>query len=538
MKINGEDLSNLKEKNSRKALSKTLLKVVIISILIVVISYLVEIFLVSKMKSDYNFNQEILNNGQKYEKSIYVKYKDKIYVYVYGDLYQLDDVDIDSFKVIDSMDYSDSHVAIDKNNVYFGNKIVSDLDPNKLYAVGNDYYSDGINSYFCLNTFEKNKDLAKKSKIRQYIEYYFFKGEKPQEYSYPFKKVETNKSLKAVDNLSFFATDGEKVYYQGEILENADLNTLKAVDRYNEYFADKENIYYKSKLLTLPSNDKLKVVSVEQAERNYLFDGLNGNVFLEEYAFDKKYLPYQVLGEKSNHIRDLLFVSKNGIFFYNPETKEQERVGDNIFIGEIEEINLSVISDDKNIYYLHSYDVYRKKRVKYGYMDVLVSKNIGIFYLGEKKNWEKIKDIDSGTTGQVWKKENRYYYFDNLGVHQLIDDVIYEIKDNKTLEKLLDTKYISTDEIREFVRNKKLVVVKGEEVTTAIVKYKESHIAEIFLIIFLTTFFAIIALILYLKWRNVKLEMKKIDEEIKRQNKKIEPLIQSYNDNDDKNNIM
>ena len=171
-------------------------------------------------------------------------------------------------------------------------------------------------------------------------------------------------------------------------------------------------------------------------------------------------------------------------------------------------------------------------------MDVLVSKNIGIFYLDEKKNWEKIKDIDSGTTGQVWKKENRYYYFDNLGVHQLIDDVIYEIKDNKTLEKLLDTKYISIDEIREFVRNKKLVVVKGEEVTTAIVKYKESHIAEIFLIIFLTTFFAIIALILYLKWRNVKLEMKKIDEEIKRQNKKIEPLIQSYNDNDDKNNIM
>ena len=55
MKINGEDLSNLKEKNSRKALSKTLLKVVIISILIVVISYLVLTVSVSKMKSDYNF---------------------------------------------------------------------------------------------------------------------------------------------------------------------------------------------------------------------------------------------------------------------------------------------------------------------------------------------------------------------------------------------------------------------------------------------------------------------------------------------------
>ena len=528
MKINGEDLSILKEKKSRK----TLLKIVIAFLLIIIIFTLYEFFFIFKIKSNYDFNQEILNNGQKYEKSVYIKYKDKIYACVYGESYQLDDVDIESFKVLDSMDYSDSHVAMDKNNIYFGNQIVSDLDPNKLYTVGNDYYSDGINSYFCLNTFEKNKDLAKKSKIRQYIEYYFFKEEKPQEYSYPFKKLETNKSLKVVDNLSFFATDGEKVYYKGEVLENADLNTLKAVDRYNEYFADKENIYYKSKLLTLPSNDKLKVVSVEQAERNYLFDGLNGNVSLEEYIFDKKYIPYQVLGVNSSHIKDLLFVSKDGVFFYNSETKEQERAGDNIFIGNIEEINPSIISDDKNIYYFYSYDVYKKKKARFGYRDVLVSKNIGIFYLDEKKNWEKIKDIDSGTTGQVWKKGNQYYYFDNLGVYQLIDDVIYEIKDNRTLEKLLDTRYISTDEIREFVRNKKLIAFKGEEVTIASVKYKESHKAEIFLIVFLTIFFAIIALIIYLKWRKMKLEMKEIDEEIKRQNKKIESLIRSYNDNE------
>ena len=529
MKINGEDLSISKEKNSKK----TLLKIIITFISIFIIFTLYEFFFIFKIKSDYDFNQEILENGQKYEKSVYIKYKDKIYACVYGESYQLDDVDIESFKVLDSMDYSDSHVAMDKNNVYFGNQIVSDLDPNKLYTVGNDYYSDGINSYFCLNTFEKNKDLAKKSKIRQYIEYYFFKGEKPQEYSYPFKKVETNKSLKSVENLSYFAIDGEKVYYKGEVLENADLNTLKAVDRYNEYFADKENIYYKSKLLTLPSNDKLKVVSVEQAERNYLFDGLNGNVSLEEYIFDKKYIPYQVLGVKSSHIKDLLFVSKDGVFFYNSETKEQERAGDNIFIGNIEEINPSIISDDKNIYYFYSYDVYKKKKARFGYRDVLVSKNIGIFYLDEKKNWEKIKDIDSGTTGQVWKKGNQYYYFDNLGVYQLIDDVIYEIKDNRTLEKLLDTRYISTDEIREFVRNKKLIAFKGEEVTIASVKYKESHKAEIFLIVFLTIFFAIIALIIYLKWRKMKLEMKEIDKEIKKKNKEIESLIRSYDDEEE-----
>ena len=534
MKINGENLSNLKEKNSRKALSKTLLKVVIISILIVVISYLVLIVSVSKMKSDYNFNQEILNNGQKYEKSIYIKYKDKIYACVYGLFYQLDNVDIESFKVLDSVDYSDSCVAVDKNNVYFGNQIVSDLDPNKLYTVGNDYYSDGINSYFCLDTFEKTEDLANKSKIRQYIEYYFFKGEKPQEYSYPFKKVETTKTLKAIEDLRYLASDGEKVYYKGELIKDADLDTLKAVSKYNDdYFYDKNNVYYKTKALDLSSNKNLSLVSVEQGERTYLYDELNGNVSLEEYIFNKKYIPYQVLGIDSGHVKDLVFVSKDGIFFYNFETKEQERVGDNIFKGKVENILSSVISDDKNIYYLQSYNIYKKKRTKHGYRDILVSKNIGIFSLGEKKDWEKIKDIDSGTTGQVWRKGNKYYYFDNLGVDQLIDDVVYEIKDNRTLEKLLDIKYISTDEIREFVRDKKLIAFKGEEVTTASIKYKESHKAEIFLIVFFTIFIGIHVLILYLKWRKVKLETKEIDEETKRRIKEIESLIRSYDDEEE-----
>ena len=531
MKMNGEDLSVLKEKKTKK----TLLKIITIFIIIVTMFFLSEFFFIFKMRSDYYFNQEILENGQKYEKSVYIKYKDKIYAYVYGESYQLDNVDIESFKVLDSMDYSDSYVAVDKNNVYFGNQIVSDLDPNKLYAVGNDYYSDGINFYFCLDTFEKNEDLANKSKIRQYIEYYFFKGEKPQEYSYPLKKIETTKTLKAIQDLRYLASDGEKVYYKGELIENADLDTLKAVAQYNDdYFYDKNNIYYKTKALDFSSNENLSLVSVQQGVRTYLFDELNGNVSLEEYAFDKKYIPYQVLGIDSSHVEDLLFVSKDGIFFYNPETKEQERAGDNIFKGKIKNILPSVISDDKNIYYLHSYNIYRKKRTKHGYRDILISKNIGIFSLGEKKDWEKIKDIDSGTIGEVWRKGNKYYYFDNLGVYQLIDDVVYEIVNNASLKYLLETNDIYGDTIREFVRDKKLIAFKGEEVTTASIKYKENHKAEIFLIVFVILIIAIVSFLLYLKWKKIKLEIKEIEEEIKKQNKKIEPLIKYYNDREEK----
>ena len=530
MKINGEDLSNLKEKNSKK----TLLKIIITFISIFIIFTLYEFFFIFKMKSDYNFNQEILNNGQKYEKSIYIKYKDKIYACVYGLFYQLDNVDIGSFKVLDSMDYSNSYVAVDKNNVYFGNQIVSDLDPNKLYTVGNDYYSDGINSYFCLDTFEKNEDLANKSKIRQYIEYYFFKGEKPQEYSYPFKKVETTKTLKAIQDLRYLASDGEKVYYKGELIENADFYTLKAVDKYNDdYFYDKNNVYYKTKALNLSSNDNLNLVSVEQGERTYLYDGLNGNVSLEEYIFDKKYIPYQILGIGSAHVKDLLFVSKDGIFFYNPETKEQERVGDNIFKGKIENILPSVISDDKNIYYLHSYDILRKRRPSSRHAHILVSKNIGIFSLGEKKDWEKIKDIDSGTTGQVWKKGNKYYYFDDLGVGQTIDDVVYEIVDYASLKYLLGTNNINSSTIRELINNKKLIAFKGEEVSTASIKYKESHIADIFLAVFLTTFFGIPILIISLKWKAQKKDREKLEEERKKIEKQMEFWDNYYNNNEE-----
>ena len=534
MKINGEDLSSI-EKNVNEieyynSFTKIFKKISIIIIIILMVFSLFELISLYKMKSEYNLNQKILNNGQKYEKSIYIKYEGKIYCNSFGDIYQLKDVDIDSFKTFDTGDYRDNYIATDKNNVYLGNNIIPDLNPNRLKSLGSNYYSDGVNYYFLSDVYIQNEDISTWSIVKEYIIHF----KKKQLYFYPFKKIETTKALKGIENFRYLASDGEKVYYKGELIENADLYTLKAVDKYNDdYFYDKNNIYYKTKALNLSSNDNLNLVSVEQGERTYLYDGLNGNVSLEEYIFDKKYIPYQILGIDSAHVKDLLFVSKDGIFFYNPETKEQERVGDNIFKGKIENILPSVISDDKNIYYLHSYNIYRKKRTKHGYIDILVSKNIGIFSLGEKKDWEKIKDIDSGTTGQVWKKGNKYYYFDDLGVYQLIDDVVYEIVDNASLKYLLETNNINDDTIREFVRDKKLIAFKGEEVSTASIKYKESHGAEIFLAVFLTTFLGISILMISLKWKAQKKDREKLEEERKKIEKQMEFWDNYYNNNEE-----
>ena len=534
MKVNGEDLSNI-EKNVNEieyynSFTKIFKKIFIIIISILMVFNLFGVISLYKMKSEYNLNQNILNNGQKYEKSIYIKYEGKIYCNSFGDIYQLKDVDIDSFKTFDTGDYRDNYIATDKNNVYLGNNIIPDLNPNRLKSLGSNYYSDGVNYYFLSDNYIRNEDISTWSILKEYI----IKNKKKQVYFYPFKKIETTKALKGIKNFRYLASDGDKVYYKGELIENADFYTLKAVYKYNDdYFYDKNNIYYKTKTLDFSSNENLSLVSVQQGQNTYLYDELNGNVSLEEYAFDKKYIPYQVLGIDSAHVKDLLFVSKDGIFFYNPETKEQERVGDNIFKGKIENILPSVISDDKNIYYLHSYDILRKRKPSSRHADILVSKNIGIFSLGEKKDWEKIKDIDSGTTGQVWKKGNKYYYFDDLGHSQAIDDVVYEIIDNASLKYLLGTNNIYSSTIRELINNKKLIVFKGEEVSTASVKYKESHVAEIFLAIFLTTFFGISILMISLKWKAQKKDREKLEEERKKIEKQMEFWDNYYNNNEE-----
>ena len=70
------------------------------------------------------------------------------------------------------------------------------------------------------------------------------------------------------------------------------------------------------------------------------------------------------MGNKGNHIYDLLFVNNEGVYFYDDQAKKQKREGDNIFAGKIEEVNPNVFTDDRNIYYLQSYDVKKERKIK------------------------------------------------------------------------------------------------------------------------------------------------------------------------------
>ena len=400
---------------------------------------------------------EIEKNGKRFGKSEFIEYQGEIFVSIpSGGRYVLEDVDLNSFKAVE--DESTLVVGLDKNHVYFGNIPVPDLDPSKLQVIGKGYYTDGKSTYFCSPYSQRNEDLSTSMELLQHLAYIFSKTKKPQRYIYPYKKIETNKRLQPVENLPYFATDGEKVYYRGEVLEKADLNTLKSVDRYNGYFADKENVYYKSKLLPIKNSGKLRVVSGDQGDE-FLYDEANGYVFQEDYSFDREKAPYRVLGNEGGHLNHLVFINKEGIYYYDNEEKKQERAGDNFFIGKIEEISPNVFTDDENLYYFHAYDVWRRSRYDNG----LDSRNTEIYSLGKKIDWKKIEDTSSGG---IWQKGNKYYYFDDLGIHQLISNTIYEITDKETLA-LLQGDYNNR---RQLNANEKLIPVEGDIKLKIVVK--------------------------------------------------------------------
>ena len=513
------------QKNSRISFIKFIFIIYIIILIFLSLSYTLLLMKKSGLNSD-----EIENHGQKYGNTQFIKYQGKISIPVpSGGRFFLEKVDIDSFKVLDSQDYSDRStliVGLDKNSVYFGNIRIPDLNPNKLEVLGNGYYTDGINTYYCSDMSERNKNLSSPMEIFQTLIYAFSKTKRPQSYIYPYKKVETDKRLKAVDNLLFFATDGDNVYYKGEVLENADLNTLKPIDGQYTYFADKENVYYKSKLLPIKNNSNLKTVSLNPDDK-FLYDEINGYVFIGDYSFDRKKAPYKIIGSNGTHLYSLIFVSDDGIYFYDSENKKQVKLKDNIFIGNIEEISPNVFIDDENMYYFQNYEIWKK----YRNMVFLASRNTGVYSLGKKESWKKLADVGNENIGSIWQKDSEYYYFDNLENSSQTDDyraTIFKITDKKTLENLLSyPEFISAEKIDEFILNKNFEEFKGEKLFIATIKFHS--VFKIFLGFLLVLGFIFIVFFLYLAILNKK-DIKNIDKMLLEKYRNIKPISKDYND--------
>ena len=77
------------------------------------------------------------------------------------------------------------------------------------------------------------------------------------------------------------------------------------------------------------------------------------------------------------------------IKLYNTEKKKQEKLKDNIFIGNIEEISPNVFTDNENIYYFQNYEIWKKYKNRGSF---LASRNTEVYSLGKKESWKKLAD--------------------------------------------------------------------------------------------------------------------------------------------------
>jgi len=185
---------------------------------------------------------------------------------------------------------------------------------------------------------------------------------------------------------------------------------------------------------------KGETVSAEQGE-SFVYDKESGSVSCGTYRFDEKAKPYTVIGNGSAHVYNLIFTSKDGIYIYNQIKKKQVRIGKNSFEGRLEVLSKSVFNDNENLYFLRAYERdWINRRWLSGYTRVfLYSWDTEVVSLGSKDGWEKLKDLGE-TTGSIWRKNGKYYYFDELGNSQGVYDTVFEIRDDVALEELTDSK--------------------------------------------------------------------------------------------------
>lgn len=459
--------------------NKKLFKAIAIAIWIVVIVMLVFLFMLLFGKNNSN---DIDRFGEKLFGK-YTLYQDKVYVSVPSNGDYGIDVDIPTFKALND-EYKNKHIALDKNNVYCGNIILPNLNPLFTKDLGNNYYTDGTLTYFCAPYTISNDSITWYQEIWQEFQYQFFDKNKPQTYYYPFEILpKSQKPYYAIDSIRFIATNGDLVYHKGKKLSDANPATIRSLKKYNDsddyresfqYFADDKNVYFNNLKLPISSNTSLYSINTEsQRTKEFLYNPLDSMVYIDSISFDRENAPYKLVSFYGGHADHTLFLSKNGVYFYNSTQKEVQRAGNNPFYQKnFREIAPLVFSNSKQTLFIDT-DEHWVRRYRRGNSKRLSSISTYINQLdeGTSSNWEKIGKIRSGT---IWQNGHQYFYFDEYGETQLIFNTIYKIANEKTAQAILKDQ-LNSKEIRDLIKSEQLIPAKYKTIVKAKTNYRNEE---------------------------------------------------------------
>lgn len=280
--------------------------------------------------------------------------------------YELEgDADAASFRALDTGRYSYANVGMDASRVFCGAREMTGLDPARTQKIGARYYSDGRVSYFCSDVTQRTGGAI--SYIYKVFSHAFGLSKWPQEYNYPYARLDTSAPISPLTESPYVATDGERVFYEGKILAGADAKNLKQIRR---------KIIYE---------DGPELPAYFRPVDRWLSDGRS--VYKGGERFEAANEPYAPLNFQSGHQEYMLFASKNGIFYLSKDKilnrprasgiegwlkdafwyvyykfgadasrlSALKRAGDNPFKGAVRQISEGLFKDDAGFYYLNFY---------------------------------------------------------------------------------------------------------------------------------------------------------------------------------------
>ncbi|MBD8080913.1 DKNYY domain-containing protein [Chryseobacterium caseinilyticum] len=415
----------------------------------------------------YGSNKRDLNG-------IFTLFEGKIYAMVPSNgYYELSDANPDSFQTFQDT-YQDSHIGFDDRHVYAGNIIMKGLDPKKLKSLGNNYYSDGETTYHCARNSENNDNLSVVGFIIGKMGQSLGLSGKPQNYWYPFVEMPGGKIYQSKSGFAL-AVNESTAFFRGIEMKNANPSAIRPIKTHYRdgdvresdiYFTDGKNVYFQNSLLPVQYNETIQQIDVEgdiPSRSAFLIDSKNGMVYVNGIPFDDSKAPYRMLGMNLKHAYQVLFVSKEGLYFYNTETEKAERAGDNPFAdNQFQEIAPDVFTSGNKVYFLKAEEYWRRNRGLQSRTTLLLQLE-GV----QASDFKKISHPDS-YKGSIWQAGNRYFYFDGLGSSQLIPSAVYEIKDMPTVKFMADAGSLSTDAIRNLIRDNKITAPEGETILKAV----------------------------------------------------------------------
>ncbi|OBU02075.1 DKNYY domain-containing protein [Morganella psychrotolerans] len=427
-----------------------------------------------------------IDNGQQIGHSIFTLYNGNIYAGVPSDgQYVIEAADPVSFKRV-SDDYKARQFAVDKHHAYCGNLIVPDFNPGAAKSIGNGYFTDDRNTIYCAPFTKQNEAMTGWKKLRETWLYGWDLGGKPQAFYYPTEVLPASVTPYQLLPETGLAGNGTSVFFNGKLMPDADPQTLTAIDvqqsdlsvrKSHVFYRDNRNVYYQHNKLPLKSNAVLYGFYIGNLFREaYLFDPQSGLVATNNIVFPPEFAPYKVISRYGGHVNHVLFLSAKGVYFYDGKKEKIIRAGDNPFLdNSCQEMAPMVFSCNNQTYYLQGSESWGSNK-----SPGLISRSthICLFEDNSSKEWEKTGDVMNHRYGEVWKKGNKYYYFDKLGVTQLVRHTIYEITDKQTLNSLLNDN-LRPENIRQMVRNGHLQPVACTSVLQAKTRYKKTFMSSL-----------------------------------------------------------